>query len=401
MFAPLAAKTRRQSGDVLRPSAPFAHRPASASFTQRAAEDVDVTSSAAPAALAVARHDDPLEHDADRVAARALSESRPSVAPPTRLDPARGEPQIAAPSPVHAALRAPGQPLDPAARTVCAPRFGHDFSAVRIHADDASAEAVRSVGANAFTVGNDIVFGRHRYEPEGERGRRLLAHELAHVVQQGGSPSCAILRRDGPPDAPLKEAKKEDATEAVTGGLKTVADEASKSEPLKNYGLALAKQYALPIWTRMGTGDKVAAVGTAAAMYGLGVGSLLSDPGGRAKLSGVNFAAPIGLIPYATLSGFSYDLPQAKTDPLALHFSFKGADRLDLAHRKRGWVPPLTLSFDFTMTVGPDGKVAMPSALANMGVLPGVGIAGGYGLATDLPQLTQATQGGPLAPYKS
>jgi hypothetical protein len=53
------------------------------------------------------------------------------------------------------------------------------------------------------------------------------------VVQQVGSPSCATLRRDGPPGPPLKEAKKEDATDAVMGGLKTVADEAIKSEPLK------------------------------------------------------------------------------------------------------------------------------------------------------------------------
>jgi hypothetical protein len=53
------------------------------------------------------------------------------------------------------------------------------------------------------------------------------------------------------------------------------------------------------------------------------------------------------------------------------------------------------------MTLAPDGKVAMPSALANIGVLPGVGIAGEYGLATDLPQMTQGRQGEPLAPYKS
>jgi hypothetical protein len=388
MFAPLAAGATRRSS-------------ASASFPQPVARDVAVASSAPHAALAVGVHDDPLERDADRMAARALDESGPSGTRPTRLDSAGRDGRIAAPSSVQAALRAPGQPLDPAARAAFEPRFGHDFSAVRIHADGASAEAARAVGANAFTLGSDIVFGLGRYEPRCKAGRRLLAHELAHVVQRGGSPSCATLRRDGPPDPPLKEAKKEDATDAVAGGLKTVADEATKSEPFKNYGLALAKQYALPIWTRMGTGDKVAAVGTAAAMYGLGVGSLLSDPGGRAKLSGVNFVAPLGLIPYATLSGFSYDLPQAKTDPLALHFSFKGDDLLDLAHRKVSSVPPLTLSLDFTMTVSPDGKVAMPSALANIGVLPGVGIAGGYGLATDFPQMTQARQGEPLVPSKS
>jgi hypothetical protein len=382
LLAPLQP-TKRISGDVQRSPARF------------------LPSSGAPATLAIGRHDDPLERDADWMAARALAESTPSVARPTRLDPARPDGQIAAPSPVHAALRTPGQPLDAATRAALEPRFSHDFSGVRIHADGASAEAARSIGATAFTLGSDIVLGVDRTALQGEAGRRLLAHELAHVVQQGGSPSGATLRRDGPPDPPLKEAKKEDATEAVAGGLKTVADQATKSEPLKNYGLALAKQYALPIWTRMGTGDKVAAVGTAAAMYGLGVGSLLGDPHGRGTLSGINFVAPIGLIPYATLSGFSYDLPQAKTDPLALHFSFKGDDLLDLAHQKLGVVPPLTLSFDFTMTVAPDGKVAVPSALANVGVLPGVGIAGGYGLATDLPQLTQARQGEPLVPYKS
>jgi len=382
MLAPLQP-TRRISGDVRRPPARFRQ------------------SSGASATLAVGRHDDPLERDADRMATRALEGSTPSIARPTLLDPGGPDGQIAAPSPVHAALRTPGQPLDAATRAALEPRFSRDFSGVRIHADGPSADAARSIGATAFTLGSDIVLGVDRTALQGEAGRRLLAHELAHVVQQGSSPSGATLRRDGPPDPPLKEAKKEDATEAVAGGLKTVADQASKSEPLKNYGLALAKQYALPIWTRMGTGDKVAAVGTAAAMYGLGVGSLLADPHGRGTLSGINFVAPIGLIPYATLSGFSYDLPQAKTDPLALHFSFKGDDLLDLAHQKLGVVPPLTLSFDFTMTVAPDGKVAVPSALANVGVLPGVGVAGGYGLATDLPQLTQARQGDPLVPYKS
>src|SRR5262249_29943350 len=287
MRAPLQP-TMRISGDVRRPPARF------------------LPSSGASATLAIGRHDDPLERDADRMATRALEGSTPSIARPTRLDPGGPDGQIAAPSPVHAALRTPGQPLDAATRAALEPRFSHDFSGVRIHADGPSADAARSIGATAFTLGSDIVLGVDRTALQGEAGRRLLAHELAHVVQQGSSPSGATLRRDGPPDPPLKEATKEDATEAVAGGLKTVADQASKSEPLKNYGLALAKQYALPIWTRMGTGDKVAAVGTAAAMYGLGVGSLLADPHGRGTLSGINFVAPIGLIPYATLSGFSY-----------------------------------------------------------------------------------------------
>ena len=249
-----------------------------------------------------------------------------------------------------------------------------------------AASAARSVDASAFTLGSDIVFGTGRYEPKSEAGQHSLAHELTHVVQQDSDLSRAILRRDGP-DPPLKEAKKEDATDAVSGGLKTVADEAGKNDALKNYGLALAKRYALPIWNGMTTGEKVATIGTAASIYGLGVGSMLSDPAGRATLSGVNLVAPLALVPYATLTGFSFDLPKAKTDPMALRFSFKGDDLLDLAHRKLSYVPPLTLSFDFTMTISPDGKVAMPFALANFGVLPGVSVAGGFGVTSDFPPL--------------
>src|SRR5262249_32848741 len=115
MFAPLAPREPgRKGGAVRRLPAPSAPGPASPSFPPR----VDT-----PAALAVGRYDDPLEHDADRIAAQALDESRPSVARPTRLDSARHEPAIEAPSAVHAALRAHGQPPDPAAR---AP-FDHPF----------------------------------------------------------------------------------------------------------------------------------------------------------------------------------------------------------------------------------------------------------------------------------
>jgi Domain of unknown function (DUF4157)/Novel toxin 16 len=96
-----------------------------------------------------------------------------------------------APLIVHDVLRSPGQPLDRAARASLEPRFGHDFSRVRIHADAKAAESARAVAAHAYTVGSDIVFGASRYAPGTESGRRLLAHELTHVVQQGFS------RQDG------------------------------------------------------------------------------------------------------------------------------------------------------------------------------------------------------------
>jgi len=88
---------------------------------------------------------------------------------------------------VGEALRSPGRLLDPSVRAFMEPRLGFDFSQVRIHTDALAAESARQVRARAFTLGQDIVFGAGRYAPHTEAGRRLLAHELTHVVQQGGA----------------------------------------------------------------------------------------------------------------------------------------------------------------------------------------------------------------------
>lgn len=92
-----------------------------------------------------------------------------------------------APSVVSDVLASPGQPLDAATRTVLEPRFGHDFSKVSVHATAEAARSAAAVNAQAYTVGNDIVFGGGRYEPNTSAGMRLLAHELTHVVQQQGA----------------------------------------------------------------------------------------------------------------------------------------------------------------------------------------------------------------------
>lgn len=77
-----------------------------------------------------------------------------------------------------------GSPLPPATRAFFEPRFGHDFADVRVHTDARAAEASRSVNALAFTVGRDVAFAGGQYSPQTSGGKRLLAHELAHVVQQ-------------------------------------------------------------------------------------------------------------------------------------------------------------------------------------------------------------------------
>src|SRR5215472_6044663 len=81
-----------------------------------------------------------------------------------------------------------GSPLDPGARSFLEGRLGADFSEVRIHTGARADESARSVSAQAYTVGEDVVFRRGAYQPDTPAGRHVLAHELAHVVQQRAGP---------------------------------------------------------------------------------------------------------------------------------------------------------------------------------------------------------------------
>ena len=113
-----------------------------------------------------------------------------------------------APSIVHSVLRSPGRAFDPAARRFFERGFGHDFSRVRIHADGRAAESAQTVGAQAYTVGRDVVFGAGRYAPATAEGRQLLAHELVHVMQQRHTTEVppGELQIGSPDDAHEREA---------------------------------------------------------------------------------------------------------------------------------------------------------------------------------------------------
>jgi hypothetical protein len=128
----------------------------------------------------------------ERMAPSASASRRRGAAP--RAD--DGEQAIHVPPVVDAVLRTAGQPLDAATLGYFEPRFGHDFSRVRVHADPAAGLSARAVNALAYTVGADVVFDRDRYAPATPKGRSLLAHELAHVVQQSdGVPSRRVFRQ--------------------------------------------------------------------------------------------------------------------------------------------------------------------------------------------------------------
>lgn len=98
-----------------------------------------------------------------------------------------GERMETAPRAVETVLAQSGQPLDGEARQFMESRIGQDFSSVRVHTDGAAAHSAASIGARAYTSGTDVVFGAGEFSPNTESGRHLLAHELTHVVQQGGS----------------------------------------------------------------------------------------------------------------------------------------------------------------------------------------------------------------------
>jgi hypothetical protein len=102
-----------------------------------------------------------------------------------------------------------GQPLDPVVRAPMEQRIGHDFTNVRVHGDTESAVAARELGARALTVGRDIYFESGGYDPATREGRRLLAHELVHVVQQ---------TKPGPPRSDVMQCPSI-AGVAITGAL--------------------------------------------------------------------------------------------------------------------------------------------------------------------------------------
>jgi Domain of unknown function (DUF4157) len=187
-----------------------------------------LSSGAIQAKLRVSHPGDADELEADRVADRVVSSTdQPTIHRKCKCEgggascPACEEEEVEEAKGIHrkakpassdsGAVRAdflpsssPGQPLDSSIRSSMEPHFGRDFGDVRIHADAEADEAARQIDAVAFTHGSDIYFGKGIYNPTSGEGRRVLAHELTHVVQQGRrgnlspGPSRSTTAADGP-----------------------------------------------------------------------------------------------------------------------------------------------------------------------------------------------------------
>lgn len=145
--------------------------------------------------LAIGSSDDPLEAEADRVADQVMAASATPGGPTGPRIRRRGSgpvPELAAPHSVEAVLATSGEPLQAGLRGDMESRFGHDFSAVRLHTGEAAAQSARDVAARAYTAGNHIVLDSDAPPLRTASGQRLLAHELAHVVQQSAP---GVIRR--------------------------------------------------------------------------------------------------------------------------------------------------------------------------------------------------------------
>lgn len=166
--------------------------------------------------LSLGASDDPLEQEADRVADQVLAvPAYPVVSGAVlRIQRATGQPAgdtVTAPTSVDRTLVSAGRPLDPALQQDLGQRFGHDFSQVRVHTDETAAQSAREVNARAYTVGNHVVFGAGQFAPGSHDGRRLIAHELTHVLQQSAAeggrvdPRHVTIARKKKESGPSKE----------------------------------------------------------------------------------------------------------------------------------------------------------------------------------------------------
>jgi hypothetical protein len=228
--------------------------------------------------LEVGSVNDPLEDEADRIAERVTRDTRQPMLrrkcaacdkeeQQLRRKTAHGPAaNLQAPELVHDVLRSPARPLDASLRAFFEARFRQDFSGVRIHNDARAAASARSVGALAYTVGRDIVFGDGAYNGSTESGRRLLAHELVHVTQQGNGEGrlqrkpcrsgdeCKVV--SGDPAAARQDVAKESsdraaAQAAAPAGSAQAAKAARLGERaihlenlLKNHGIPLVPEIA-------------------------------------------------------------------------------------------------------------------------------------------------------------
>jgi hypothetical protein len=195
--------------------------------------------------LTVSQPGDSYEQEADRGADHVMRSAAPGGDQHLNAK-APQQPQVdsaSVPAIVHEAVNSSGQPLDSGTRSDMEQHFDQDFSGVRVHTSAKAAESARALDASAYTVGSDIVFAGAQYAPGAAAGRKLLAHELSHVVQQQGASTAGMTVQR---KANAIRFQDEPTLDEVSEGKK-VLKEGDKGEAVMRITTALAEtgHYAL------------------------------------------------------------------------------------------------------------------------------------------------------------
>jgi hypothetical protein len=204
--APGSADSDREDEDNVRPTSSLQRSAAGRAIpvsTTEIATQFDV----ARGPVQISQASDPAEIEADQIADKVMRMPDSAEIRGSRFEHTNGDEGveiqrkrlplssgIASESPEHVlgAIRSGGAPLDRGTRDFFEPRLGHDLSGVRIHTGETASDSARRINARAYALGGNVVFSAGEYKPHSESGRRLLAHELVHVVQQTAGHSVGL-----------------------------------------------------------------------------------------------------------------------------------------------------------------------------------------------------------------
>ena len=219
-------------------------------------------------------------------------------------------------------LQSPGQPLDASTRALMEPRFGYDFSRVRVHTDAQAARSAEAVHANAYTAGPNVVFGAGRYAPHSSQGQQLMAHELTHVVQQASGPVGSTPSADGislsHPNDPHERSAQASAMSMHEAGPTHAGMQHGNSAPDLRPLPSAASTGLLHLQRSAADNATVASAGIAGASLGLGIlGTVFAGQSAAAagRQADAAEAASVGAATSGGLVINHADVPAATTDP--------------------------------------------------------------------------------------
>jgi hypothetical protein len=351
----------------------------------------------------VQRQLEPEEEEEEMVQRRAIANSISPIS--------EGSNESEIPSILHEVLRSPGSPLDSQTRLFMESRLGNDFRQVRVHKDSQAIASAQMLNAKAYTLGQNVVFGEGQYTPETLPGKRLLAHELAHTLQQTRRSEPCTLQREENQEAPGKAAQPEqeetNAAKVVQQGVEIVVnnldDKSPKFKKIKKEVTTQVTKEFKNAWQSFSPTEKGVSIGFGAAFIGtLGAG-LAADEEGRKRvvdfLDGKNLIVPpLSLIPYMPISSFKIKRHEAgakddKTIDLSTTLTF--TPYLELLRKRYPKVPPLDASFDLKFEYDlARNNFQFTGGKFKLKIYQGISIsAGTVSTLSPLPEITPTSEG--------